>query len=64
MALNQHQGLEISEDLNEAIRSFPVRREVEHCGAPLPFPPSLSMLTVRTAAPASKSGRSRASPRS
>ena len=32
MSLEHHAGVEVSEDLLEAIRSFPVRREVEHCG--------------------------------
>jgi hypothetical protein len=32
MALKNPPGLEITEDLLEAIRSFPVQRGVEHCG--------------------------------
>ena len=33
MELESHPRLEITEDLLEAIRSFPTEREVEHCGA-------------------------------
>jgi hypothetical protein len=32
MSLKSSPSLEISTDLIEAIRAFPVRREVEHCG--------------------------------
>lgn len=32
MSSRHHPGVEVSEDLVEAIRSFSVRREVEHCG--------------------------------
>jgi hypothetical protein len=32
-------ALEISRDLIEAIRAFPVRREIEHCGARIAFDP-------------------------
>ena len=31
MALKTHPAVEISADLLEAIRSFPIQREVEHC---------------------------------
>jgi len=33
MELKQTPGPEISEDLLAAIRSFPLQREVEHCGS-------------------------------
>src|SRR5690349_19193083 len=33
MELKQRYGFEVSEELLEAIRTFPVRREVEHCGS-------------------------------
>jgi hypothetical protein len=32
MALGNDPGAEVTADLIEAIRSFPVEREVEHCG--------------------------------
>jgi hypothetical protein len=32
MELNQFPSVDVSEDLLEAIRTFPVQREVEHCG--------------------------------
>jgi hypothetical protein len=32
MALKDPPGLQISGDLIEAIRSFPVQRDIEHCG--------------------------------
>ena len=31
--------LEIGSDLIEAIRAFPVRREIEHCGSPITADP-------------------------
>ncbi len=31
--MENQDGLEIGSDLIEAIRAFPVRREIEHCGA-------------------------------
>jgi hypothetical protein len=33
MELKQQPGFDVSEELLEAIRTFPVQREVEHCGA-------------------------------
>lgn len=33
MELKNSPDMEISENLLDAIRSFPVRREIEHCGA-------------------------------
>jgi len=33
MKLKNHPPIELSTDLIEAIRSFPPRREVEHCGS-------------------------------
>jgi hypothetical protein len=35
----KHQSLEISEELLDSIRSFPVRREVEHCGMGIALDP-------------------------
>jgi hypothetical protein len=35
MELNQHTTLDIPMALLEAIRSFPVKRETEHCGVPV-----------------------------
>jgi hypothetical protein len=32
-------GLEIGSDLIDAIRAFPVRREIDHCGAPITVDP-------------------------
>src|SRR5947207_3183708 len=32
MELKHHPSFEVSEELLEAIRTFPVQREVEHCG--------------------------------
>jgi len=39
MDLKSHPSLEVSEELLDAIRSFPVQREVEHCGAGLALSP-------------------------
>jgi hypothetical protein len=39
MDLKNHPGLEITGELIEAIRSFPVRRQVEHCGAQISVDP-------------------------
>jgi len=39
MELKPHPGLDVSEELLEAIRTFPVQREVEHCGDRLVAPP-------------------------
>jgi predicted RNA-binding Zn-ribbon protein involved in translation (DUF1610 family) len=39
MDLKHHPALDITEDLIEAIRNFPVRREVEHCGARIEVEP-------------------------
>jgi len=38
--VQQPAALEISRELIEAIRAFPVRREIEHCGARIAFDPS------------------------
>jgi hypothetical protein len=37
--VKQPPALEISHELIEAIRAFPVRREIEHCGARIAFDP-------------------------
>jgi hypothetical protein len=37
--LKRHPGVEISGNLLEAIRSFAVQREVEHCGRRFTVPP-------------------------
>ena len=39
MELAKYPGVEISEELLEAIHSFPTERVVEHCGAPLATSP-------------------------
>jgi len=39
MELKNHPNLDISESLLEAIRSFPLQREVEHCGARMAVAP-------------------------
>ena len=39
MALKNPPSLEIGSDLIEAIRAFPVRREIEHCGARIAVDP-------------------------
>jgi hypothetical protein len=39
MALKSRDDVEISEDLLDAIRSFPVEREVEHCGSRIKISP-------------------------
>jgi hypothetical protein len=39
MALKNSLSVEIGSDLIEAIRTFPVRREVEHCGARITVAP-------------------------
>jgi hypothetical protein len=39
MELKQHPGFDVSEGLLEAIRTFPVRREVEHCETRIIVPP-------------------------
>lgn len=39
MALKNSPTLEIGSDLIEAIRAFPVRREIEHCGARITVAP-------------------------
>jgi hypothetical protein len=39
MDLMNHPGLQISGDLLEAIRSFPVQRDIEHCGVHFPVAP-------------------------
>ena len=33
MELKQHRHFDVSEELLEAIRTFPVQREIEHCQA-------------------------------
>jgi hypothetical protein len=39
MELKQHSRFEISEELLEAIRTFPMQREVEHCGVRMTVAP-------------------------
>jgi hypothetical protein len=39
MELKQQPNLEISGDLLDAIRNFPVRREAEHCGSRIVISP-------------------------
>ena len=39
MKLKHHSGFDVSEELLEAIRTFPVHREVEHCGVRMMVPP-------------------------
>lgn len=39
MELKHHAGIEITEGLLEAIRSFPTQREIEHCGARISVTP-------------------------
>ncbi len=39
MALKSHLGVEVTADLIESIRSFPVERDVEHCGTRFVAPP-------------------------
>jgi hypothetical protein len=39
MSLEHHPGVEISEDLLEAIRSLPLERQVEHCGSRITVSP-------------------------
>jgi hypothetical protein len=39
MALKNPPSLDIGSDLIEAIRTFPIRREIEHCGAPISVDP-------------------------
>jgi hypothetical protein len=39
MALKSRGEVEISEDLLDALRSFPVEREVEHCGSRIKVSP-------------------------
>jgi hypothetical protein len=39
MNLKNPPGLEIGSDLIHAIRAFPLRREIEHCGAPITADP-------------------------
>lgn len=39
MAVKNPPGLDIGSDLIEAIRTFPMRRELEHCGARIAVAP-------------------------
>lgn len=39
MALKHHSDVGISEDLLDAIRSFPVERRIEHCGVSIRISP-------------------------
>ncbi len=39
MSVKNSPGLEIGSDLIDAIRNFPVRREIEHCGTHIALDP-------------------------
>jgi hypothetical protein len=39
MSVKNPPGLEITSDLIDAIRAFPVQREIEHCGARITLDP-------------------------